>query len=172
MQTMIAGLRTGDERVVAEFCRRFGPALERIAGKHIPAALRRRVEPEDVVQSVYRTFIRRAGGGQFKLEDGENLWRLLCAITLNKVRMQARFHLRKKRGMQREATLDDSTASFGLAGADPTPDDAADFKEQFENLLACLDDEQRKIVELRLSERTNSEVAGMMRRWGYAQPGR
>ena len=114
------------------------------------------------MQSAYRTFLRRAGGGEFKLTDSEALWRLLCAITLNKVRAQARFHLRKKRGMQREATLEDSSASWGLQASGPSPDDAAAFKEQFEHVMSCLDPEQRQIVELRLSQRTNEEAAQVM----------
>jgi RNA polymerase sigma-70 factor, ECF subfamily len=161
---IIDGLRSGDDRVVREFCHKYGDALERIAGKHLPRGLRRRVEPEDVVQSAYRTFLRRAGGGEFKLSDSEDLWRLLCAITLNKVRQQARFHLRKKRGMQRETAMDDSASVSAWSPSDdaPTPDEAAAFKEQFEQVMSRLDEEQRKIVELRLTDRTHTEAAEVM----------
>jgi len=55
--------------------------------------------PEDLVQSACRTFLRRAQIGQFRLADSEELWRLLCAITLTKVREQTRFHMRQKRGL-------------------------------------------------------------------------
>src|SRR5436190_23084011 len=107
---MIQGLRTGDQRAAREFCRQFGDALERLAEKHLPGGLRRRVGPEDVAQSACRTFLRRAGGGEFRLADSEALWRLMCAITLTKVREQTRFHLRQKRGLDLE-TAADSTAS-------------------------------------------------------------
>src|SRR5438477_876453 len=157
-QRIIDGLRSGDEAIVREFCQRYGPALERIAGKNLPAGLRRRVEPEDVVQSAYRTFLRRAGGGEFHFADGDDLWRLLCAITPNKVRQQARFHLRQKRGMNRETAMDSgssaSSSAWSPADTSPAPDEAAAFKEQFEQIMAGLSDEQRRIVELRLSERT------------------
>src|SRR5438045_1207816 len=88
----IAGLRGNDHAAILEFWEQYGPLLERLAGKHLADALRRRVSPEDVAQSACRTFLRRARVGQFQLSDSESLWRLLCAITLTKVREQTRFH--------------------------------------------------------------------------------
>ena len=85
-----------------EFCERYGGPLYRVAAKHLPDRVRRRVGPEDVAQSACRTFLRRAEGGEFQLADAEGLWQLLCAITLTKVREQTRFHLRQKRGLDRE----------------------------------------------------------------------
>src|SRR5580698_8990549 len=101
-QRLIEGLRTGDRQTIQDFCTEYGAALEQLAEKHVPPQLRKRFGPEDVVQSVCRTFLRRARSGEFHLPDSENLWRLLCAITLTKVREQARFHLRKRRGVDRE----------------------------------------------------------------------
>ena len=103
---LIRGLRNGDRNVVYDFCQRYGASLERLAAKHLPAGLRRHVGPEDVVQSACRTFLRRTQGGEFQLADSEDLWRLLCAITLTKVREQARFHLRQKRGVDQEVALE------------------------------------------------------------------
>jgi len=93
---MIEGLRAGDAQAAQLFCARFGPALIRVADRRLPGVVRRRVDPEDVVQSACRTFLRRARGGEFTLADSEGLWRLLCAITLTKVHEQTRFQLQKK----------------------------------------------------------------------------
>src|SRR5215211_5940267 len=114
MSRLIGGLRGGDHQVLQEFWDQYGPQLHRLAEKNLPAGLRRRVGPEDVVQSACRTFLRRAREGEFRLDDSAALWRLLCAITLTKVREQTRFHLRQKRGLDQEAQPaggpDDSTA--------------------------------------------------------------
>src|SRR5438128_353918 len=80
-QKLIDGLRAGDNQVVREFCAQYGDMLHRVAAKHLPRGLRRRVGPEDVVQSACRTFLRRARVGEFQLDDSDGLWRLLCAIT-------------------------------------------------------------------------------------------
>src|SRR5262245_27473046 len=101
----IDGLRRVDEAVQAEFMRRFGPQLEKIADRHLGGDVRRRIGPEDAVQSACRTFLRRATAGEFALPDSAALWRLLCAITVNKVREQSRFHSRKRRGLGRERHL-------------------------------------------------------------------
>jgi len=163
-QDLIDGLRTGDPRRVQQFCDQYGSGLQRLAEKHMPGALKRRVGAEDVVQSVCRTFFRRAGGGEFKLPDSESLWRLLCAITLTKVREQARFHLRQKRGIDQEAGAavpsgQDSLPGFVPVARGPTPAEAAEFADQFQQVLAGLDDEERQVIDLKLQECTNEEIA-------------
>jgi RNA polymerase sigma-70 factor, ECF subfamily len=161
--TVVAGLRAGDARTIEAFYRYYAPLLERLAEKHLASGMRRRVGPDDAVQSACRTFFRRAQGGQFQIEDAEGLWRLLSAITLAKVREQARFHLRKKRGLAQEEHFESWAERCGspveVAGAAVGPDDAVAFEEQFERLLAALDDEQRQLVDLKLQQCTNAEAA-------------
>jgi RNA polymerase sigma-70 factor (ECF subfamily) len=159
---LIRGLRGGEAEVVREFWERYGPLLHRLAESRLADALRRRVGPEDVVQSVCRTFLRRAQHGAFQLEDAEGLWRLLCAITLTKIREQARFHLRQKRGLAREmdaAPGGDGAPAFDPVAPGPTPAEAAEFADQFEHLLAALDAEERAVVELKLQGCTHEEAA-------------
>jgi RNA polymerase sigma-70 factor (ECF subfamily) len=152
----IRELVAGNEAVVAEFWREYAPSLERLASSRMAPALQRRLGADDVVQSVCRTFLRRAKAGEFQLGKSDDLWRLLCAITLTKVRQHARFHLRKRRGINREVTLGsgaDSTAA-GLAdlvpAREPTPAEAAAFADQMQHLLAELDDEERQLVQCKL----------------------
>src|SRR5436305_1791131 len=127
-QPWIQRFRAGDPEVVRQFWDQYGPLLHRVAAKHLEGRLRRRVGPEDVVQSACRTFFRRAQGGQFELDDSEGLWRLLCAITLTKIREQARYHMRQKRGLDQEQPLAagdglDSTSGFDVAAPGPAPDE-------------------------------------------------
>lgn len=164
MDDLLRGLRAGDNAAVAEFCRQYGGIVEQLAEKHLGGALRRRVGADDVAQSVCRTFVMRAARGEFVLEDGGDLWRLLCAITLTKVREQARFHGREKRGMQGEQHFDSIAPDGALripesAGREPGPQEAAEFAETFERLVAGLDADERRIVELKLAGHTNDEAA-------------
>ena len=158
---LIAGLRTGDPRAVRTFCDRYGAALERVAEARLAQGLRARVGPEDVVQSVYRTFFRRAGDGQFELADAADLWHLLCAITLTKVREQARFHLRQRRGVDREVALDAAPDDrpLSLAGTARSPAEAAEVAELLDRVLATLDPEEQRIVDLKLRDVTNDAIA-------------
>ena len=164
---LIDGLRRGDEAAVQRFCDLYGNRVERLADRHISGGLQRRVGPEDVVQSVCRTFVRRAKEGEFELPDSGALWALLCAITLSKVRRQARFHLRQKRTMNREQHLDSiaaesSTGGMELKGTTPAPDDAVEFADQFEQIINDLNDEERQLVDLKLQQCENDEIAEQM----------
>src|ERR1700709_2170315 len=64
---LINGLRSGDERVIHDFYGQYGALMETVADKHLAQGLRRRIGPEDVVQSACRTFLRRAKGGEFQI---------------------------------------------------------------------------------------------------------
>lgn len=163
---LIEGLRAGDPQVVRQFCAQFGEPLCRLADKHLAGGLRRRIGPEDVAQSACRTFLRRAQGGEFQLADSAALWAILCAITLTKVREQARFHFRHKRGLDREVAMgapaSDSAPSWDVADRQPTPAEAAEFADQFQAVLADLTEEERQLVELKLQDYTNDEAARRM----------
>lgn len=149
MQAMIDGLRDGSPEAFRAFMMRYRPALERIAARRIEPALERRVTAESVAHSVCRTFIRRASEGRFELVDGDALWRLLCAMTLNKVRDRRRHHRRQKRDLARESDLADVPAS-SLRASEPGPAEIAAFEEALEQQLAALDDEERLVFDLRL----------------------
>jgi RNA polymerase sigma factor (sigma-70 family) len=160
--SLVDAIRRGDSQALREFYVEYGPLLHRLAARHVGGGLRRRVEPDDVVQSVCRTFLRRARNGQFEINDSDGLWGLLCAITLNKVRKLLRFHLRHKRDVKKEAVAaaaDDSSHFLPLLSPEPTPAEAAEFDDELRRLLHSLDDEQRQVVMLKLQQYTNKEVA-------------
>lgn len=162
---LIEGLRQGDEEVLGEFCERYAGALARVAERNIAPAMRRRFGPETVAQSACCSFLMRAREGRYEVPDSEALWRLLCAITLTKVREKVRFHTRGKRELGREI---DGGGEDGpgieelLAAEDPGPDEVLVIAEEFEQLIAGLDEEEQKIVELKLLRRSTSEVAEVL----------
>ena len=56
-QSWVQGLSEGDEQVVGEFWREYGKRLQALASGYLNSRLQRREGPEDVVQSVCRTFL-------------------------------------------------------------------------------------------------------------------
>jgi RNA polymerase sigma factor (sigma-70 family) len=156
---LIDGLRAGDPEAELAFWRRYGPALERVAQRRLAPKLQARVGPDDVAQSACRTFLRRARGGEFHFPDSAALWKVLCAIALTKVREQARFHGRRKRSVDREAPTADGDEGRDVAGTGPAPDEAVEIADQMQALLASLDEQERQVVELKLEDLSNDEVA-------------
>src|SRR5208283_1398140 len=61
---LMAGLRAGDEAAAREIFDRFVRKLVKLAGAQFDAVLRRKVDPEDVVQSAYKSFFLRYGAGK------------------------------------------------------------------------------------------------------------
>ena len=167
---LIQGLRSGDSRTESWFWERYGPLLEELAGRHLGGNMQRRFGPDDVAQSACRTFMRRAQLGQYEVPDAASLWRLLSAIALSKVREQARFHRRQRRNVYQETGTDDAVDNESGDRSDllfvdrqPTPDDAVAFADQFQQLIGSIAPEEREIVELKLQDRSNSEIARQMR---------
>ncbi|MFO0819414.1 MAG: sigma-70 family RNA polymerase sigma factor [Pirellulales bacterium] len=165
--SMLRGLSNGEERAYVEFWRRYGDRLRALADARLPAYLQNRLEADDVVQSACRSFFRRVTGGELTLSDSENLWRLLCAMTLNKVRMQIRYHMRQRRSPRREVPLEtpaeSSTApNIQPAAAASTPEELAMFAEQLEQLMSALSDEERRMVELKLQDYSGEEIASRL----------
>lgn len=161
-QRMIDGLRAGDEEVLEAFCARYATSLARIAEYNIAPALKRRFGGESVAQSACCSFLMRARDGRFEIPDSESLWRLLCAITLRKVREKVRYHSRQKRAIQQEADAGDSGEMplvERVAGEELEPIEALAMAEEFQGLLDGLDEEERRIVELKLQAQSNAQIA-------------
>lgn len=164
---LIQDLRAGDSLAEARFWQRYGPLLEHLAEKHLGGRLLRRCGPDDVALSACRTFLRRAQRGEFELPDAASLWRLLCAITLTKAREQARFHRRKRRSIDREVAPpsspeDETPGDFEAVDREPTPAEANAFAEQFQQLIANLQPDERQVVEMKLQDRSNADIAQAM----------
>lgn len=152
----------GFEREVVE---RYTRRLIELAGRKLPKPLHRRVDPEDVVQSVYRSFFQRLNDGRFRFDDSQDLWRLLAAMTFRKACNARKFHLRDRRDARREQSLTPPEGSAaGDAVAEPKDEDLTLLLGCLEELLHGLPDRCRDIVTLRLQGYTIEEIAQKVKR--------
>ena len=156
-------LAKGREAAAVEIVERYTAALVAVARREINPQLARRVDPEDVVQSAYRSFFVRMGRGEYELGNGKELWKLLVTITLNKVRKQGKFHHAQKRNVSKDESAQVSGRGVPLAdlarSAEPNPEDAAILIDEVAALLASLRPEDRAIIELRLQGYNSVEIA-------------
>ncbi len=97
--------RSGDDDAALQLYYRYADRLLRMATKNTPAELTPRFDPEDIVQSVFRTFFRRAAKGKYEAPEGDELWKLLLVMALNKVRSRGAFHRSGKRDIRRTKPL-------------------------------------------------------------------
>jgi len=163
---LLIDCQDGDESAAWALYERYVKRLVGLARSRLSRKLTARVDAEDVVQSVYRSFFRNAQAGRYELEQTGDLWRLLASITVNKVRDQAKRHTQQKRTVDRESAGADSEApveSFGSLIADePSPEAAAMLIDEMEQVMTQLDQSQREILELRLQGHIVEDIASMV----------
>jgi RNA polymerase sigma-70 factor (ECF subfamily) len=137
---------------------RYAKRLHSIATSQSSEELARRIDPEDIVQSVFRTFFRRAAEGHYTVPDGEEIWKLLLVIALNKVRAAGAFH----RAAKRDVRLTSGGPSFDRAlETESAPDEAAltTLKMVIADLLEGLPETHRRAIELRIEGYEVNEIA-------------
>lgn len=160
---LVALWRAGDEHAATELVSRYVARLIGLARSRLPKRFAHRIDPEDVVQSVYRTFFTGAREGRFELQRGGDMWRLLVAITLHKVHNQLKRNAASKRALDCEQTFGDESALNILQSAVPTtapsPLDVVVLIDEVEQLMAGLDPLKRRMLELRLQGYTLDEIA-------------
>lgn len=140
---------------------RYADHLLSLTAARIAPDLAARVDADDIVQSVFRTFFRRAAAGQYEMPDGEDLWKLFLVIALNKIRSAAAYHKAAKRDIRRTPGLEP-----GAEPAGPADDALAHLRLTIDELLAGMPDPQRAIVERRVE---GYEVAEIAARVGCSQ---
>lgn len=160
---LLSRFRNGDATAAEELYLRYVRRLIGLAKKRLPGILERRVDAEDVVQSAYKSFFAAAKDGQFRIERSGDLWRLLAAITVNKVRRQMEHHGQQKRAIAREAspqTIEDSLQqSIEHFASDPGDEEIVAVADELERLKSELPDRDRTILEHRLNGLNVEEIA-------------
>ena len=167
---LLAKLRSGDDDAARQVFEQYARRLIGLAQMHLNSAVRRKMDAEDVVQSVFKSFFVRMGKGEFSLERMDNLWSLLALITLRKCGQKVRYLRRQSGDIRREAEPrqgDDSTRGFEASTHGPTPAEAAIMAETVEQLFASLKDRERQIVELHLQGYEVAEIQEQVQRAEY-----
>jgi RNA polymerase sigma-70 factor (ECF subfamily) len=75
----------GNPSAAAELDHRYRQRLCRLVQRAWDYGIQQREDPEDVVQTVLRTYFRRAARGEFQIADSSDLWALLAKITRRKI---------------------------------------------------------------------------------------
>lgn len=167
VEQLVARMREGDSRAEDELFHRYVDRLTTLARSHLDPTTKRKVDEDDIVQSVYRSFFLRARQGAFDLLNWESLWGLLTTITLRKCRRQREFHRAARRNVKLESPRDYAGIDPETFARSPSPDEAAILAETLSQLMSAMDQCQRKILTLGLQglgEEEISEVVGRSQR--------
>lgn len=155
--SLLRRFRSGEQDAATRLYLRYAQRLHGLATAQTGQDLKSRIDPEEIVQSVFRTFFRRAKDGHYDVPDGEELWKLFLVIGLHKIRDAAAFHRALKRSAGRTESL-----SVPEASAEPaSPDEMAEttLRLVIDELMLNLTESQKQIVMLRLDGLQVDEIA-------------
>lgn len=160
---LLARWQAGDQQAATALFHRYADRLIALARSRVSGHLTHRVDPEDVVQSAYRSFFADARKGRYASSAGGELWQLLVSITLHKLHKQINRLRTQKRSVAREQHLPDAGALHGLHAAvlaqEPSPVEAVALTDEVEQLMRRLDSVERQILQLRLQGHNLGEIA-------------
>ena len=138
--------------------RRYAGRLQAFAARQISPALSVRVDPEDVVQSVFCDFFQGAAEGRYDVPEGEEIWKLLRVMALNKIRGVGNFHRAGRRDVRRSTggeTYDQAVES------ESAPDESTltILRMVIDETLETLPEGHRSMVEMRVERYEVAEIA-------------
>ena len=167
----IQRLQNGDDRAPEIIWQKYFEKLVRLARRRLGELPKRAVDEEDVALSAMNSLFCGAQDGRFpKLDDRDDLWKILVTITARKAIKQQRRHLADKRGGgkvhgesifgRRSDNPDDLVGIDQVLGREPTPELADQVSESCQRLIELLNDETlEQIAFHKLEGYTNDEIA-------------
>ncbi len=158
--SLLRRFRAGSDQAATDLYLRYARRVYRLAQVSCGDDLGRRLDPEDIVQSVFSSFFRRAREGHYNVPDDEELWKLLLVIALNKIRACGNFHRAARRDVRA------THAAGTLEAADDRHDEQALalLRLVIDEILARHAAVDRAIIGLRIEGHGVAEIAGRVHR--------
>ncbi len=158
-QTLMRRIKTGQMDAATSLYLRYAKRLQKLAGYQTSKQLAAQVSSEEIVQSVFRTFFRRAANGQYMVAESDDLWKLFLVITLNKIRKASEYHHAQKRDISKTTSLPEEFFD-SQSGSDGSPEVACSIlKMTIEEILGGLPEKHQEIIRLRIDGLSLPEIA-------------
>ena len=159
-QSLVRRIQNGNQEAATELYERYATRLIDLIKMQTSSALKQRVDPEDMLQSVFRNFFDQIQHQKYSVPPSKELWKFLMVIALNKVRTVAKFNQAQKRDIRR---------STSIAGTEEIPALRRQSTELITRLtiaesLEKLPEKHRAVVQLRLDGYEVLEIAERIQR--------
>ena len=153
-RSLVVLVRDGNEQAAKALYERYARRVLGLVESKIGERLKTTTEPEDVVQSVFRSIFRGVQSGHYSAPPGSTLWSLLAVIAVRKVHRQADHHFAQRRDSRVTVSLESMIESFSAREA------SLDSFEVFvKETLECLRPKERELLMYRIQGFTVDEIS-------------
>jgi RNA polymerase sigma-70 factor (ECF subfamily) len=152
--------RHGDQEAATRLYERYAHRLRALAKLKKSPDLDRRVDADDIVQSVFGSFFRKAKTGVYDVPQGKELWRLFVVITLNKVRAKGVHHRAERRDVGKTTSGLDRTGDLLATDGEA----CVALKLAIDEALDRLSPEKRTMIKLRMEGYEVGEISKAVNR--------
>ena len=152
-RTLIRRVRDGDDRAAALLYERYANRVFGLVESGLGRVLRSTTEPEDIVQSVFKSVFRTMRSGKIKTPPGMTLWNLIAVIAVNKLKKKARRENAQRRDSKRNLSIDDENIVIESAESVET------FQVFVRETLEFLEEKDREILSLRIDGHSVNEIS-------------
>jgi RNA polymerase sigma-70 factor (ECF subfamily) len=165
-EEVLVQLRRQDEAAATQVFERFGKRLMGLARTQLDSHLQSKLDPEDIVQSVFRTVFLRMREGQFDLGSWDSLWGLMARVTVRKCGKWRDYYGAAARNVSQERAQpiggDESDGSWQALDREPAPEEVAMLSETLGQVLTDLDEREEEIVVLSLQGFKPQEISARL----------
>ncbi len=161
--SLLRWLQRGSEDAATQLYVRYAERLRMLARAEVSPDLLRRLDVDDIIQSVFASFFRGVSQGYYTVPPGEELWKLFLVIALNKIRAKGAYHRAAKRDIRLtvgENLIDQSARAEHET--DPTP--LAFLRLVVDEVLETLPLLHRQMILLRIEGHEVAEIAARTER--------
>jgi RNA polymerase sigma-70 factor, ECF subfamily len=153
--SLVRLLRGGDERAAAALHRRYVRRVHALIAGQLPDRLAPRLSPDDIAQSVFRVFFHGLTEHTYDVPRDRELWGLLCALAMSKVRERVAYHQAARRDVRRTA----ATPELSLAAEPDAGSESGRLRLELDDLLQSFHADDRQIVSLRMAGHEVPEIS-------------
>ncbi len=158
-------LRMLDNHAAAVTFERFVGDLTKLVRRNLWRSLQSKLDPEDVVQSTFRSFFMEDVCGKCHFEGWDAVWGMLSLIAVRKCSKQLARYRTASRDVRRELDSAGENAYYwGRFDRNPSPTEKLMLAEATEQLLDKFDAKALPIVVYILEGRGPAEISGLVDR--------
>jgi RNA polymerase sigma-70 factor (ECF subfamily) len=153
---LLAQLSSGDMAAAEKVFLMYEPYLRKAVRRQLPAPLRGKFDPADIVQSVWADVLRGFRDAGWRFKDLDHLRGFLYVATRNRLIDRIRKH---QKAADREEPLGGGGHRHELPCARPRPSEVAQAGDLWDRILAHCPAEHRPILALRRQGYSLAEIA-------------